>query len=98
MRSEFPWTGSKRRRRLRSSGCMMSGDELGTRRSPERRAYFWGFWRKKANFAVPLPNSIRVVRKILDLYVLVRIQVGQQVTPRLARGIFLAGSEASLLA
>jgi hypothetical protein len=39
-----------------------------------------------------------VVRQFLVLFVLVRIQVGQQVTPRFARGIFLAGSEASSLA
>jgi hypothetical protein len=38
-----------------------------------------GFMEKNLTFAVPLPNSIRVVRKILDLYVLVRIQVGQQI-------------------
>ena len=34
--------------------------------------------KKSLKFVLPLPNSIRVVRKILDLYVLVRIQVGQQ--------------------
>jgi hypothetical protein len=52
---------------------------------------FWDFGQKKATFAIPLPNSIRVVRKILDLYVLVRIQVGQQfyvhaLKPALAAG------------
>jgi hypothetical protein len=45
-----------------------------------------------------LPDSIMVVRQILVLFVEVRILVGQQVTPRIARGIFLPGSEASLLA
>src|SRR5579863_6337035 len=41
------------------------------------RKLLW-FMGKNPTFAIPLPNSIRVVRKILDLYVLVRIQVGQQ--------------------
>jgi hypothetical protein len=53
---------------------------------------FWVVRGKSASFAVPLPNSIRVVRKILDLYVLVRIQVGQQETPRFARGFVLSGN------
>jgi hypothetical protein len=56
-----------------------------------------GFKRKNTNFALPLPNSIRVVRKILDLYVLVRIQVGQQVTRDESRGFCFCGSEPSSL-
>jgi hypothetical protein len=44
-----------------------------------------------------LPDSIMVVRQILDLSVLVRIQVGQQVIPRSARGFVFSGSEPSLL-
>src|ERR1700749_4927403 len=48
---------------------------------------FWVLRGKITSFAVPLPNSIRVVRKILDLYVLVRIQVGQQASKsRAGRG------------
>lgn len=45
-----------------------------------------------------MPDSIRVVRQILDLYVLVRIQVGQQVTPELPlRGfVFSATNQACL--
>ena len=45
-----------------------------------------------------LPDSIMVVRQILVLFVLVRIQVGQRITLSFAEGIFLSGSEASLLA
>ena len=45
-----------------------------------------------------LPDSIMVVRQILDLSVLVRIQVRQQAALSFAEGIFLHGSEASLLA
>lgn len=37
--------------------------------------------RKILNFALPLPDSIKVVRQILDLIVLVRIQV-RQLSPK----------------
>lgn len=36
-----------------------------------------------------------VVRQILVLFVLVRIQVGQQIAPRFARGFVFSGSEES---
>ena len=38
-----------------------------------------------------LPHSIMVVRQILVLFVEVRILVGQQVTPRFARGFVFSG-------
>ena len=44
---------------------------------------------KILNFALPLPNSIMVVQKILDLLVLVRIQVGQRKSPGKYPGLFL---------
>ena len=62
---------------------MMSGGEWGAWRPCQLSGVgvlaglFWIVRRKSVNFALPMPNSIRVVRKILDLYVLVRIQVGQ---------------------
>ena len=45
-----------------------------------------------------LPDSIMVVRQILVLFVLVRIQVGQQVTRNASCGFCFSGSGASLLA
>jgi hypothetical protein len=44
-----------------------------------------------------LPDSIRVVQLILVQYVLVRIQVGQQVTRSISCGFFFFVSEVSLL-
>ena len=44
-----------------------------------------------------LPDSIMVVRQILVLFVLVRIQVGQQVTRSSSCGFCFSGSEPSLL-
>ena len=46
--------------------------------SAKKGAYFGKKRQKLLNFALPLPDSIMVVRQILDLYVEVRALVGQQ--------------------
>ena len=46
--------------------------------SAKKAAYFGKKKQKLLNFALPLPDSIMVVRQILDLYVEVRALVGQQ--------------------
>ena len=47
-------------------------------RSAKKAGYFGKKRQKLLSFVLPLPDSIMVVRQILDLYVEVRALVGQQ--------------------